>query len=112
MNSTTMESPLRVEHVRLPSRVHAGNVKETLGRIRATAGSFVVVDLSDALALDSTALGEIVRIHRRLVASGGAVILAAPSTGIRRVLGITRLDGIFAIHADVATATASLGASS
>jgi len=107
-----MGDAVPVEHVRLPSRVHAGNVRETLGRIRASAGSFVIVDLSDALAIDSTALGEIVRIHRRLVASGGAVVLAAPSTGIRRVLGITRLDGIFAIHADVATASASVGASS
>ncbi len=94
-----LESPMNrsVETVRLVGRIHAGNVKDTMRAVRATAGSQVIFDMSETIAIDSTALGEIVRIHRKLLASGGEAVFASPSTGIRRVLGITRLDTIFRI---------------
>ena len=95
-----------VEIVAVPERLHAGNVKEALRAVRASDGSVVVLDLRAVVAIDSTALGEVVRIHRRLLPTGGAVVLAGPSGGIRRVLAITRLDGLLSIVADIESATA------
>ncbi len=92
------------EVLRTPARLHAGNVKEVLRPVRAEPGTRLLVDLADTNAIDSTALGELVRIHRRLSGTGGAVVLGGASAGIRRVLAITRLDTIIAIlPADAAT---------
>jgi anti-sigma B factor antagonist len=98
-----------VDVVRLPVRVHAGNVAMTLRAAVTPTGRYLVIDLSETIAIDSTALGEIVRLHRRLLTLGGGVVLAAPTPTVRKVLSITRLDGLFALHPDVAAATTAIG---
>jgi len=98
-----------IEVVKSPVRLDAGNVKETLRSVRAEPGSAVILDLADAVAIDSAALGEIVKIHRRLLPSGGTVALAAASNGVRRTLALTGLDTIFQMHGDVAHAIGAAG---
>ena len=100
MESTSIAAN-KVEVFRVPERLHAGNAKDVLKGIASGPGTSVLLDLADTIAIDSTALGEIVKLHRRLISSGGSVAFAAPSTGIRKVLGITRLDTIFTIHPTV-----------
>lgn len=91
----------RFEVVAVPERLHAGNAKDSLRHVRAEPGSFVVFDLTSTVAIDSTALGEIVRIHRTLVPTGGSVVFAGASKAIRRVLAITRLDSLLPIYPDL-----------
>jgi anti-sigma B factor antagonist len=60
-----------------------------------TAGSkLVVLDLGGVSFLDSVGVGVIVGGHARLHHEGGALHLAAPTTSVRNLLGLTRLDAL------------------
>ena len=63
----------------------------------------VVVDLTGAESLDTASLGVLVMLARRVRAHGGAFRLEAVGDGVRAVLALTRLDGVFLgadTHAD------------
>lgn len=68
----------------------------------------VVVDLTDATFIDSTALGVLVSAGKRLRPGQGALAIACPDGNIRRILQITGLDGVFAIRPDRAGALETL----
>ena len=57
----------------------------------------VVVDLTGATFIDSTALGVLVGAGKRLHLVQGALAIACLNGNIRRILEITGLDGVFAI---------------
>jgi N-acetylglucosaminyldiphosphoundecaprenol N-acetyl-beta-D-mannosaminyltransferase len=67
---------------------------------------FLVVDLSQASFLDSSAIGALVTLTNEARAAGGNVRLAAVPPTITKVLALVRLDRFFEIDADVATALA------
>jgi anti-sigma B factor antagonist len=58
----------------------------------------VVVDLTKCDFIDSTALGVLVGAHKRFGKSNGAFSLVTADSHTRKVLGITGLDRVFAIH--------------
>ena len=58
----------------------------------------VVVDLSAVTFIDSTALGVLVHSAKRLGPDGGALHIVCGPGGVRRILEITGLAGVFAIH--------------
>ena len=58
----------------------------------------LVVDLSAVTFIDSTALGVLIGGVRRINSAGGAMSLVVGSRPVERVLGITGLDRVFAIH--------------
>ena len=58
-----------------------------------------IVDLTAADYLDSTALGALVGVLKRVAPDGGSVRLLSPQPRVRRVFEITRLDQVFPIHA-------------
>lgn len=64
----------------------------------------VVVNLSEATILDSTALGVLVAGHGRLAKKGIALKLVCSDRLIRRVLRITGLDRVFEVYATWAEA--------
>lgn len=64
----------------------------------------VVVDLSGVRFIDSTGLSALVAAHTRSVENGGELRLAAVPPGVRQVLELTGLDGLFAIYEDVPSA--------
>lgn len=68
----------------------------------------LVVNLQHAEYLDSTALGMLVGMLKRVREQGGNLRLVAPPTRIRRLLEITRLNLIFPIDATEQEATANL----
>ncbi|WP_067706925.1 STAS domain-containing protein [Actinoplanes awajinensis] len=68
------------------------------------AGRHVVVDLHSVELIDPAGLGLLVRAHREARQHAGALFLAAPSRFVRTVLHTMRLDGVFPIFPDLATA--------
>ena len=59
----------------------------------------LVVDLSGVTFIDSTALGVLIGGVRRVRGVGGAMTLVVTSRPVQRVLSLTGLDRVFAIHA-------------
>lgn len=65
---------------------------------------FLVVDLSRAKFLDSTAMGALVALANRARAAGGTLRLAAIPADMLRMLSLIRLDHFFDIYTDVESA--------
>jgi anti-sigma B factor antagonist len=63
----------------------------------------MVIDLSDAGFLDSTALGVLVSVHRRL---GDRLTLAAARPAVRRLLEVTQLTTVLRLYPSVDEALA------
>ncbi len=69
----------------------------------------VVVDLSSVTFVDSTALGVLVGGGKRLRQHDGALLIVCGADGIRRILEIAGLAGVFAIHPTLDEALAAAG---
>lgn len=65
----------------------------------------LVVDLSDAGFLDSTALGVLVSVHRRI---GDGLVVASARPSVRRLFEITRLDTVWRMYGTLEEALADL----
>jgi anti-sigma B factor antagonist len=85
---------------------------ESLGRLDEVtsavgSASRIVVDLSRMRFISSMFLGMLVALHRRVVAAQGALRLCGLRSGEREVFKATRLDTVFDIREDEASALAS-----
>lgn len=67
----------------------------------------MVVDLSEAGFLDSTALGVLISAHRRL---GDRLAMAGAHLAVRRLFEVTQLAAVFRLYPTVAEALADLTA--
>jgi anti-sigma B factor antagonist len=67
----------------------------------------VVVDLARVTFIDSTALGVLIGVGKRLRAGEGSLDIVCQNGNVRRVLELTGLDAVFAVHASL---TGALGA--
>jgi len=71
----------------------------------------VLVDFRDVAYLDSTGIGFLIGLYTSVVTRpGGAFGISAPNSKVREVLDICRLDTIFPIYQDEASARAALKA--
>jgi anti-sigma B factor antagonist len=70
----------------------APDLERELAAVRGKRG--VIVDLSQASFLDSTALGLVVRVTRELEEGGTAVRVVLPLGTARRIFEITALDRV------------------
>lgn len=77
--------------------------------IRVTSGGDhrIVLDLSGVGFLDSTGLGVIVGILKRIRTHGGALLLAGAEPQVRKVFEITRMTDILPLHDTVGEAIAA-----
>ena len=73
----------------------AGELKDRLGEVVDDGPSAVVVDLTGATFVDSTALGVLLGAMKRQRARGGRFRVVAPRTEIRRIFEMTLLDRVF-----------------
>lgn len=64
----------------------------------------LVVDLERTEYMDSTGLGTLVGLLKRLKESGGAIAIAAAQSRVERLFVITGLDRIFSLCGDVEAA--------
>lgn len=71
----------------------------------------IIVDVAGLAFIDASGVAALSCGRRRARNAGGDMLLAAPQRLVRRVLAILREDDGFAVHASVAEAAASAGAS-
>ena len=79
-------------------------VRDTALQLVSAGVVRLVIDLSATEYMDSAGLGTLVGLHKRLIERGGALLLAGPKPRVKRLLDITGLDQILAVHGDVAAA--------
>ncbi|MGE5287256.1 MAG: STAS domain-containing protein [Micromonosporaceae bacterium] len=72
----------------------------------AKGTSHLVVDMSRLGFMDSTGLGVLVDVHKRLSGRGGKLALAAPQPIVAKVLAISGLDQVLDLYPSVALAIA------
>jgi anti-sigma B factor antagonist len=73
----------------------APSMRSAFGEVvAANPGSTVVLDLSSVAFLDSTALGTIVSLLRRVRESGGELRVVLPDTSARRIFEVTSLERV------------------
>lgn len=70
----------------------------------AESSKGLVLNLAAVSGIDSVGLGELVAIHTSATRRGVRVALVQVSPRIQEMFAITRLDGIFAVYADEASA--------
>ena len=69
----------------------------------------IVVDLAALEYIDCYSLGALGRVRAQARQAGGDLLLAAPRGLVRRLLDLTGLIGVFAVHASAADAAAEGG---
>ena len=80
-------------------------------RVVAAREPRIIVDLAGLEFIDASGIAALSRGRRHARNAGGDLLLAAPQRQVRRVLAIIWEDDGFAVHASVAEAVASAGAS-
>jgi anti-sigma B factor antagonist len=85
----------------------APQVAEWLEQIAATTPGRMVVDLTDASFLDSSALAVLVRAVKRCRMRGGDVRLCGVQPSVRLIFELTRLDRVFDMFVDADEAVRS-----
>jgi anti-sigma B factor antagonist len=67
----------------------------------------VIVDLGGLEFIDSSGVAALVLVRKQARRAGGDLLLAAPQDQVLRILTITRLAGVFSVHASVEQAAGS-----
>ena len=75
----------------------APELKQELHRLVAEGATRVVVDMTQTTFIDSTTLGVLLSVVKRVRPEGGTVVLVCPDRNVRRIFEITLLDREHAI---------------
>jgi anti-sigma B factor antagonist len=86
----------------------APQLRERLVDAVAEGHAHIVLDLTNVGFLDSTGLGVIVGCLKRARANDGEIVIVSDQRSILKVLEITGLTAVFAIHPTVDAALADL----
>ena len=63
----------------------------------------VILDTSGVTFIDSTGLGVLVSLQKRLRSEGGEALIRNPSSGLRRLIQVTNLDRVVPIEGEEVT---------
>ena len=83
---------------------NAGNVRDAALKLFEGGRTHLIVDLGGVEYMDSTGLGMLVGLLKRLKESQGDVVIAAPQPRVKRLFDITGLARVFRIYDDVSAA--------
>lgn len=83
-------------------------LREALVAAEAQPATGMVIDLQQVGFLDSTGIGELVGVHRRLRKSDRPLALVVPEGPIRKILAITGMDSVLDLHENEGAAIAAL----
>ena len=75
----------------------APELKQELHRLVGEGATRLVVDMSETTFVDSTTLGVLLSVLKRVRPEGGSVVLVCPDRNVRRIFEITLLDRVFPI---------------
>ena len=75
----------------------APELKQELHRLVAEGATRLVIDMSETTFIDSTTLGVLLSVVKRVRPEGGTVVLVCPDRNVRRIFEITLLDRVFPI---------------
>lgn len=75
----------------------APELKQSLQQIVSQGATKLVIDMSETTFIDSTTLGVLLGVVKRVRPEGGAVVLVCPDRNVRRIFEITLLDRVFEI---------------
>ncbi|WP_103513000.1 STAS domain-containing protein [Streptomyces sp. SM13] len=84
----------------------APELRKAVDGLAVAAGQLLVLDLADLEFCDSSGISALLAARSVAVEHGGGIALAAVPANTVRILHIVGLDQVFALHPDVATATA------
>ena len=73
-------------------------LQSLVARLIAAGRVHVAFNLRGLEALDARGLGEIAQTHKDLRSAGGELTLLAPNGSVRKMLAVTRLDSVIAVH--------------
>jgi len=85
-----------------------GLLRDTVHGFLAQGQNRIVLNLTEVDFIDSAGLGELVRTHASVRSHGGQLKLVKPSETVHKLLKITKLDRVFDIEQDEASALASI----
>ena len=104
--STTVEDGEQWRSLKLPRHLDRRTLESDplLARDKVTAGRHCLLDLSGTKFIDSTGVGFLLAVDKRLRSTGRQLVLVSPGREVRRALVLMRLDDHFAVAADAAAA--------
>ena len=83
-------------------------LRETVRNFLEHGHNRILLNLEGVDFIDSAGLGELVRSHASIRSRGGQLKLVNPSASVHHLLRITKLDRVFDIVPDEASALSSL----
>jgi len=90
---------------------YAPKLQEEVDQLIGSGTLFVALNLRHVRFINSTALGAIIKAHKRFKAEGGNLVIAHPSPVAREVITKLGLDRIVPMHATIDAAQEALQAS-
>ena len=75
----------------------APELKQSLQRLVNQGATKLVIDMTETTFIDSTTLGVLLSIVKRVRPEGGSVVLVCPDRNVKRIFEITLLDRVFGI---------------
>jgi anti-sigma B factor antagonist len=90
----------------------APKLKEVLIGIIEAGKRWIIIDLTGATLVDSSVLGALLGVRRRLQARRGGLAVVCPQPRIRHVFEITGLERMFPVEAELDEALKALRAAS
>ncbi len=101
MDTMTQETRGDVHLIKISGRVQQDDsirLEEALEKALHESQQKIVIDLTDAKHICSTALGVLVSMKRRLRRNNGDIKLAVDEGDVKNLLQITMLDRVFELH--------------
>jgi anti-sigma B factor antagonist len=89
---------------------NAPEFRQSALHLLAGGAKRLVVDLTGITYMDSSGLGALVGLLKRLKESGGKLAIAGPQPQVKRLFEITGLNQVFPLFDDVGSALREVGA--
>lgn len=83
---------------RLTGGAETDELRQEIEKVLTEGDNKAIVDLSDTLYLNSTALGLFVNAHKKFIDKGGKMKLCGVSKNIDNILVITKLSLVFEVY--------------
>ena len=98
--------------IHLPERLDLAAVRNEAALLEQTlaAGCHCFLDMSNVRFIDSTGVGLLIRLQKKIRSIDRQLVLLAPSTMVQRALTLMRLENFFATASDLPSAQALIAA--